>query len=632
MKSSKLNNKSEVNKPENRSRIKQGGVAQSPAASNPILDQRPETAQLKQFSERTNNSVKVDPHLQFRKQIAASSRVHDFLQLQKGNLSTQSPLQRMTHVSNEKGPVIQLKGGKIPSEDEIEAMIEKFDLDSDDESAKPKVANPNAAEIEKCRHNAERVLVFLGSYEEVAEKEFGTQKADLLTAQKKMGEIIKEFGDKPYCDPFVSPLKSLLPAVDEELRIVVEQLQSKADTEGNYEESLEAQRKDHALLKEYLNEGTKSEDRRLANSCRWILSQPLPKVYAVTPTHDSITRAEFHDKKGQKAFFPNATNSSSPGDINSPPVGYSQKLGDDTNICFQPITIGGWNIDKELIAILLKGKSKQEVWSVIAHEVQHSADRHYERDAMSEARKSLEKGSEDQYSSERELQSYKTEYRAYSYQAVSPDTDSYSGLDNTVQSKAVKAKELDKGGFGAFPDPDKVYNFSPKQFAIFKHIHNAYAHTERGWRHNPVLHNGQTFREAVVAYWHPDTEGVNKYNSVDIDNFYNLLDQIGEKATDIPLKGSDDEEEDVASSSDLGLGFEFAPAVTPKIAPVSKKVSNPEDPATRRLQKFIDEGLSKADAIYIMEESASMRKKIDNHLQEKALFEVTEAIKKKAGK
>jgi hypothetical protein len=125
------------------------------------------------------------------------------------------------------------------------------------------------------------------------------------------------------------------------------------------------------------------------------------------------------------------------------------------------------------------------IWETLRHEVQHDADHHPAGD----------------------IERYKTEYRAYSYEG----NPAYDSLDNTTASINV-------------PDPDNgatVYAFTPRQHAIFTAIKDGYAHTSDGWTNNPAVGNG-TFRQAVVAYRDPDTEGANRFNSPRVDDLYKL--------------------------------------------------------------------------------------------------------------
>ena len=100
--------------------------------------------------------------------------------------------------------------------------------------------------------------------------------------------------------------------------------------------------------------------------------------------------------------------------------------------------------------------------------------------------------------------SYKTEYRAYSYQGKSQ----FDRLDNTRRDKEHQG-----------------FQFTERQFTIFQYIYQYYKHTRLGWDNNPELVNGKKFRQAVSDYWDPDKEGFNKDNSTRVDKFYDLIDR-----------------------------------------------------------------------------------------------------------
>lgn len=189
---------------------------------------------------------------------------------------------------------------------------------------------------------------------------------------------------------------------------------------------------------------------------------------------------------------------------------------------------------------------------------------------------------------ERDLERYKTEYRAYAYQESS-DGDVYARLGNAVQDKT-------HGG----------EHFSERQLAIFKHIYAEYSHTRNGWNDNVILADGVTsFRRAVASYWNPDTEGFNKLNSVRIDNVYNALDAIGIKAAPTQvetLHGVD--------AAPVGAG---------------NKISDKTAPGVVKLLEQIDR-LQVSECDYILNQSRVWPDKLSRHLDGEALATVNAAM------
>jgi hypothetical protein len=78
--------------------------------------------------------------------------------------------------------------------------------------------------------------------------------------------------------------------------------------------------------------------------------------------------------------------------------------------------------------------------------------------------------------------------------------------------------------------------WTQRQWAVFANIFDNYPYVEEAWgdHTNAVAPTAvQTaFRVAVNAYWNPDTEGFNKYDSARVDNLYLALDQVPPGTTD----------------------------------------------------------------------------------------------------
>lgn len=389
---------------------------------------------------------------------------------------------------------------------------------------------------------------------------------------------------------------------------------------------------DRAALLRCIDSGFSNSDQRLKNSCEWVRSGKT-KLYAVTPTGDSYARLIYAHKNPvvDEAFFPEGVKGA-PGDVYGPAVTYKKdNLNDNTNVSLTHIKrTGGWNDPGSpgIIAVVNADKKPQNViWETLRHEVQHDADKHKGRDSLSGYRSAAEVNDDlntdpdyltlanagksesereeafrklsGKYGSDKDvlakirglniatkasaaevdLITYKTEFRAYSYQEGDVG-GSYSQLDNSVQDQSCDG-----------------YMFSKRQLAIFLHIYHGYANIKKAWDNNPLLYNNIIrFRQAVQAYWSPDTEGFNKYNSVRIDDFYLALDVLGDKeqSTFLETKGGID------------------------AAPVRTKVTDPGDPLVKKLFIAIRD-LDESDRDYILKESPAMLAKIRRHLDGAAL-------------
>lgn len=151
-----------------------------------------------------------------------------------------------------------------------------------------------------------------------------------------------------------------------------------------------------AILRGWVEEGRKSADVRLANSCEWIASG-LSTVYAVTPTGDSDDRVR--EKGGnpgnEVAYFPRANGDGVEGGDLYNPSGASYAyldLRDNADVTFQTRGTTGWNASDatpnkiavarvpastSLLAVSYwTSRGRSDVMTTLKHEVQHVADRH----------------------------------------------------------------------------------------------------------------------------------------------------------------------------------------------------------------------------------------------------------------
>jgi hypothetical protein len=300
--------------------------------------------------------------------------------------------------------------------------------------------------------------------------------------------------------------------------------------QSKYFRALATHRRDRAALLKHVKRGaalgreqkigkgkmSADAQKRLANSCEWIL-EGKTQLYALTPTGDSAERvaADGKDPADQVAYFPAGMDGSGTGAVTSSIAPYKYKdLTDNTNVEIDDDNTVGWNGAGFLAVTNPQQRTQDYVWETIRHEVQHDADQN--RDKEGDAAVGWPKL----------LESYKTEYRAYSYEG-----SAYDNLDHDPGNL------VDKYG----------YQWTERQLAIFEGVFEEYDHTSTGWgktgddpKTKTVVDNLPdgaiktgllAFQRAVVAYRNPDAEGFNKWNSVRVDDFYTALKAIPD-ATD----------------------------------------------------------------------------------------------------
>lgn len=512
----------------------------------------------------------------------------------------------MLRPTNTWGEARQLKGGHLPALGQVE-------------NAKP---NPIESENQQKEANVlESLKLYIDHYNnEIPANEFGLQLYMISFMKRQIIQWESMRGDTSEKEGALNKAWAFFGSKTEARRIAVADLRSailleEAHVEDQGHQAAVAQNdQDRVQLGQFVTDGlSNANDRLLINSCQWIQSGKA-KLYAVTPTGDSYARlkANYMDAAADQAFFPQGL-PGSPGDVYSAPVSYNHRNREDNtnvNLSKGGSTTGGWNGPGYIAIANVSTVGRDVVWSRIRHEVQHDADRHRDRDMMAGAHIAAENIKyeardvdfgglllteqvvlgEEVYNAERDLQRYKSEYRAYSYQEADP-AGHFSRLDNTRQDKK-------KDGYG----------FSERQLAIFDHVYQQYDYAKKQWDDNPVLSDGTTmFRQAVADYWDPDTEGFNKYNSPRVDDFYLALDAIGGKAA----ANRKETEEQV------------------DIAPVSAKETDRAAPSIAKLIETII-SLDREDALYLFESSTAMRKKLETHLDGEALRTVLRILEARA--
>ena len=264
----------------------------------------------------------------------------------------------------------------------------------------------------------------------------------------------------------------------------------------------------------------RNAERRLVNACEWAKSGKV-KMYAVTMTGDNDERATANGEDPVKTacWFPKATSSAAAGDIYSAAVTYNHlDFTDNTNVEIDnddgKIT-DGWNMAGLIAVANASTASEAYVFETLRHEVQHDADQ--SRDKTTDAPNAMAKN----------LEGYKTEYRAYSYEKGA--FDAVSAVTN-----------VNKYGF----------QWKARQLAIFEEVFGGYTHTSGGWGKKvdgkPVTKTVPSgvgaalaastaqanFQAAVVAYVNPDSEGFNKWNSVRVDAAYKKIKLVSDGTSD----------------------------------------------------------------------------------------------------
>jgi hypothetical protein len=371
-----------------------------------------------------------------------------------------------------------------------------------------------------------------------------------------------------------------------------------------------------SVLVNHLRNAAASTDRRLRNSAEWLLSGNGTKIYAVSPTGDSTARLDANnmDINADKAYFPRGL-ANSPGDIMSGSAFYNPNdYMDQTNVLLRPggAHVNGWNQPGAVAVKDGATKSEAEIFKLIRHEVQHDLDMHKGRDALAAAHPhsqafdlnggtlniqngkvqgvnggALAEADYQKFKDVESLQRYKSEYRAYSYEETRPDSE-YNRLDNHTKNVVHMGEQ-----------------FTARQLAIFKHIHDNYSYTSEAWLRNPVMADGRAFRRAVSDYYLPDTDGFNKFNSMKVHEFYQALDNIGAK--------------------DPGTYLEVLHRVD--TAPVSAggRVTDANDHSVLALLQVIAT-MSREDADWVSEQSQAMIAKINRHLGGAAKDKVMEDL------
>ncbi len=290
-----------------------------------------------------------------------------------------------------------------------------------------------------------------------------------------------------------------------------------------YQAALRQQETDRQCLIDYVEEGANSADRRLRNSCQWIL-RGKTKLYAITKTGDSMERSRQNgiESPPSIALFPKGEGEDV-GHIFGEQARYNwQDLTDNTNVVLMDNDppINGWNGEGYIAIVNPSQRDKELVLITIRHEIQHDADKNRDKtDALS---------SDDHL--ERLMEVYKTEYRAHSYEG--------GQFDSVANPNGLIMK------YG--------YQWTNRQLAIFDHLWKNYEDVRFLWDvtnntpedsvsplsgdnialpitdedYTEMKVSMQEIRQAIANYRDPDAEGFNKWNSVRVDDFYLALQAV----------------------------------------------------------------------------------------------------------
>jgi hypothetical protein len=237
-----------------------------------------------------------------------------------------------------------------------------------------------------------------------------------------------------------------------------------------------------------LNNWRTGTDVMLRNTAEWLAptggGTPKNNLYTCSPTHDSAARATAHGQDGKKAYF--GADKLHPDDSST----YDAHIDGTAGLRYAEPSVGGHHLDRDIWVYDPQHWGAAVVRdSIVAHEVQHDADRH-----------DTEEGHDEAFGSPAESWNrYKTEFRAYWTGQQFP-TSVYSPLSGSSTAPWDNAK----------------------QKAIFDHMIGGVYATWLAPNYNDNTDvDGAKFQDLVHAYKEP--EGVNLINSPRIDDFFLAL-------------------------------------------------------------------------------------------------------------
>jgi hypothetical protein len=284
--------------------------------------------------------------------------------------------------------------------------------------------------------------------------------------------------------------------------------------EEEHKKALEANKLDQEILLKELEKMQKSEIPIESNTARWF-KMGLAKLYALTLTADSKSRAEQHKKQPDLAFFGNEKDVINGGNN----VYNMDDMDDSKGIEFVPGNSGGFrkptggevfitqpsrrnDLNEELKKE--SGGAFDPVTESLQHEVQHESDILFNSE-FSEAIYARK------YSAAKlALAEYRTEFRAYSAQDPKWLKEGLSEKEK-LSMETLKVKlEYFTGGL--------------LQLKLFLQIVPNYPKVKKAWEENEKVEKGKKFQEAVLMFTGGIKEiSANPTNNPDVMNLWDSL-------------------------------------------------------------------------------------------------------------
>ncbi len=457
--------------------------------------------------------------------------------------------------------------------------------------------------------------------EEIPEDDFAQQKSQLEEIQLNLGkftenQIVKNQKlqklweklpvggeERNFIRKIHKVIDNLIQAIEEEHHTV-----STPSDQKHYQDAIKQHEQDRNLLKEYVNEGLKSDDRTLRNSCQWLFPpNQKSKLYALTTTADSNARVIEAGKNPQTklAVFPNPYFNK--GDIYEEPTKYKPHdlsyLGN--SLIKDKFEIGFSSRSQEINYVAIINPSynnKEEVLRMLKHEVQHKADKNGGRENSQGFREIEEREIDSIRQNSKTLEQIRKRHQNYEDEKEYFRSN-YPSLEAEYQLSRYKTE------YRAY-----WYGNRKKAQEIQDHIFRSYPYIKQAIDQKLTLADGTEIINAIDMFnvlKDPDVvekDSFNKYNSPPIDDFYEALDKIGEKAEEIITEQIYDID----------------------ARPVTRKESNQTLEVEELMNTIHRLELIEVESILLAE--GAMMKKIDNHLEGEARTKVLESLKEQKNK
>jgi hypothetical protein len=280
-----------------------------------------------------------------------------------------------------------------------------------------------------------------------------------------------------------------------------EDLQAARDLlSGSYARAIAYHQANVAMMLTEVNGWRAGTDVLLKNTAEWILpttgGSPRNNVYVMSPTHDAAARATAAGHRGSQAYFG--------GDKLFPDASatYGAVIGDTAHMMFPQATVAGEHQERNIWVYDPQhhGAAVVRDW-IVAHEVQHDADRHDTEEGYTASYKSPEES----------WNRYKTEFRSYYVTGA---------FDPATNSTAP----------GSAPAPWD----NAKQKAIFDHMYTGvYAEWLKPNYDGDTAVDGETDHFQALVHGYKQPEGVNLTNSPRVDELFLSLQRCSPGDTDL---------------------------------------------------------------------------------------------------